>query len=136
MPRYRIFYLKDSVARTFREAGPKPQPYLLRRHDYEQGSEIEASNPYEAWKRSQGQQAEGPEDRRMDVGDALESESSELLIMNFWGFDEARWEGAEEPARAGAPDSNGRQENAKAAEQGRTAERAASHRGPGSPLTI
>jgi len=36
------------------------------------------------------------------VGDAIETESRELMICNFWGFDRAQWISAETHPETGA----------------------------------
>ena len=95
MPRYKLFYLNDSQVEKFREAPPKPKPYEARDRDYEQVAEIEAPGPYAVWKRLQEESEDQPGQRAFGVGDILESEESSLLVLNHWGFDEAKWKSAE-----------------------------------------
>ena len=93
MPRYQVFYLRDTQVQRFRNAVPKEKPYHLRIKDYDEGETIEAPTPYALWK--QLQEGEGTTERPFGVGDVLESDESELLVLNFWGFDEAQWRAAE-----------------------------------------
>ena len=99
MPRYQVFYLRDTQAQRFRNAAPKEKPYSLRIKDYDEGETIEAPTPYALWK--QLQEGEGARERPFGVGDVLESDESELLVLNFWGFDEAQWQDAEDSAEEG-----------------------------------
>lgn len=99
MPRYRMHYLKDSALRAFRESPPSDKPYTLRMRDYEARGEIEASSPYTAWKLLQREEPHPQYPRKFGVGDVLETESSELLLLNFWGFDSAQWRSGGEQGR-------------------------------------
>ena len=101
MARYRVFYLRDSQVQRFRNAPPKEKPYHLRIKDYEQGDSVEAPTPYVAWKRLQKEDLESGRARGFGVGDSLETEESVLFVLNFWGFDEARWRAPEESTQAG-----------------------------------
>jgi hypothetical protein len=91
MPSYRILYLRDSEVDRYRGAPPKPKPYALNPRDYEAREQIEAASPYAAWKEMQEQEDEASRGRKFGVGDALEIDSSSLMVLNFWGFDEAEW---------------------------------------------
>ncbi len=91
MPLYRIFYLNDSEVTSFRHAPPRQQPCQLKQRHYEPQGEIEAPSPYAAWQMLQDEQAEARGLRSMGVGDVLETEQSEVLLCNFWGFDRAEW---------------------------------------------
>ena len=93
MPRYQVFYLRDTQVQKFRNAAPGEKPYHLRSKDYDEGETIEASTPYALWKKLQ--EDEGTTERPFGVGDVLESDESELLVLNFWGFDKAQWQVAE-----------------------------------------
>lgn len=95
MPRYKLFYLRDSHIEKFRESPPKPKPYGLRDRDYEQLGDIEAPGPYAAWKQLQEESEEQQGGRAFGVGDVLESETPSLLVLNHWGFDEAEWRSTE-----------------------------------------
>ena len=103
MPRYKLFYLHDSHVEKFRESPPKPKPYELRDRDYEQVGEVEAPGPYAVWKQLQEEIEEKPGGRELGVGDVLESDGSSLLVLNHWGFDEAKWQSTETVMDAAAP---------------------------------
>ena len=98
MPRYRILYLRDSQVDRFRNATPREKPYHLRVRDYDEGEVIEASTPYLVWKQLQEDEGASETKRPFGVGDGLQSDESELLVLNYWGFDEARWRTPEENA--------------------------------------
>ena len=87
MPRYRIYYLKESQRQHFQQA-PATGPLKLKMKDYEPDGEIEASSPYAAWK--QLREAEG-ERRPIEVGDALETDTGALVVCKYVGFEEAQW---------------------------------------------
>jgi len=84
MPRYRIHYLKEAQRAAFRNAAPGAGPLKLKARDYGEGPEVEASSPYAAWKQSR-------EGRKIEVGDALETEGGTLLVCRYGGFEEAEW---------------------------------------------
>jgi len=91
MPHFQLFYLRDVLIQKFRESAPLEKPYSLRPQDYEEGGSIEAPGPYGAWKQLQENSEKGDGRREFGVGDVLESEGSELIVLNYWGFDEAVW---------------------------------------------
>ena len=96
MPRYRIYYLKDSQRQHFRHLPPgnsQAGPLPVKLKDYQEGGEIEATSPYTAWK-----QLKGSEDRRpLEVGDVLEIDTGALLVCRWVGFEDARWHVPEPP---------------------------------------
>ena len=96
MPRYRVFYLRDVPREKFRSAPPREKPYHLRTGNYDEDEVIEAATPYAVWKRLQEDEGASEAKRPFGVGDALESDEPELLVLNYWGFDEARWRAPEE----------------------------------------
>lgn len=116
MARYRIFYLKDSHITARREGPPKSKDTLLQPRHYEEQGELEAESPYDVWERLQGEEAERRGIRKLGVGDAIETETREVLICNFWGFDRAKWRSPEShpeslsdsASRSDAPDEAGR----------------------------
>ncbi len=85
MRRYRIHRLKDWRRQSFRDAPPAAGPAQLKKKDYELGGEIEAASPYAAWRELRGAA------RAIDVGDALESESGDLFVCKYVGFEPAGW---------------------------------------------
>ena len=98
MPRYRVYYLKDSQRLHFRNTPPgSPQgsePYQLKLKDYQEGGQVDAPSPYSAWKH-----LKETEDRRpIEVGDALELDTGALYVCRWTGFEEARWFVPEPPA--------------------------------------
>ncbi|MDA1312656.1 MAG: hypothetical protein O2968_04905 [Acidobacteria bacterium] len=99
MPRYKLFYLRDSLVQRFRESAPKTKPYGLHLRDYEEAREIEALGPYGAWKQLREETEESAQ-RAFGVGDAIESEESALSVLNYWGFDEAAWQLSESGAES------------------------------------
>ncbi|MGI8991022.1 MAG: hypothetical protein ACR2I2_15770 [Bryobacteraceae bacterium] len=85
MHRYRIHRMKDATRQTFRwtphvtgTAGVKPK-------DYEEEGAVEAENEYAAWA------ALRASDRPLALGDLLETESGELKICKYVGFEAANW---------------------------------------------
>jgi hypothetical protein len=94
MPRYRIYYLKESQRQHFRNAPPVPGPLKIKLKDYQEGGEIEAASPYAAWKQIQGTEDRPP----IGVGDVLETDTGALYVCRWAGFEEAQWRLPEEPA--------------------------------------
>lgn len=92
MPRYRIHRLKDAQQEQFRWAPHTGGAALVRPKDYREDGWVEATTPYAAWflLRERG--------TALRVGDLLESEQGELRICKYVGFEEARWEQAQQPA--------------------------------------
>ena len=85
MPLYRIYRMKDSPRQQFRWAPHVSGCAAVKPRDFEQQGEIEALHEYDAWRalRESGQ--------AMEVGDLLESESGELRICKYVGFEPASW---------------------------------------------
>jgi hypothetical protein len=92
MPSYRVFYLKERQITGYRQAAPRPQPYHLKPSDYEEGPTVEAPSPYAVWKLLEESTEKYTAARKMVVGDVLQTEGSPIMVMNFWGFDEAGWQ--------------------------------------------
>ena len=114
MPSYRVFFLKERQITGYRQGAPRPQPYHLKPSDYEEGPAVDAPSPYAVWKLLEERTEEYPGARKMVVGDVLQTEGSPIVVMNFWGFDEAAWREAEpagsatleasQPSEAGTED--------------------------------
>jgi hypothetical protein len=85
MPLYRIYRMKDSPRQQFRWAPHVAGCATLKLKDYEQRGEVEAIHEYDAWRALR--QAAEP----LSVGDLLESESGELRICKYVGFEPAQW---------------------------------------------
>ena len=99
MPRYRIYYLKETQRQHFRNAPPVPGPLKLKLKDYQEGGEIEASSPYSAWK----QLKDTAERRPIEVGDALATDTGSLYVCRWAGFEEAQWYLPEPPPMSQTP---------------------------------
>ncbi|MCB1021611.1 MAG: hypothetical protein KDC27_16895 [Acidobacteria bacterium] len=102
MTRFRIYWLGDAHLETFREKPPRNGPEPVRIKHYEDGGEIEAVSPYDAWLRLQGDAPERNGRRPFGVGDVLEAEDG-AQICRYWGFEAAAWidvEKKEAPAEA------------------------------------
>ncbi len=100
--RYRIHYLRESQRQHFRNVAPAAGPVKLKPKDHQPGGEVEATSPYAVWK----QMREQPGDQRpIEVGDALETETGALLVCKYVGFEEAQWFVPEpaEPAPTATP---------------------------------
>jgi hypothetical protein len=85
MPVYRIHRLKENQRQQFRWAPHTTGATDVRPKDYEQAGSVEAASAYSAWfALKDGAEA-------LKVGDLLESESGDLLICKYVGFEAARW---------------------------------------------
>lgn len=85
MPTYRIHRLKDTPQQQFRWAPHTSGVTPLKPKDYEPADEIDAATHYEAWVTLKGSPLE------LRVGDVLESQTGELRICKYIGFEEAHW---------------------------------------------
>lgn len=85
MPSYRIHHLKDHLKQSFRNAPHVSGAAAVKARDYNPGDFVEAHSPYAAYfeLRNGG--------KPIDPGDLLESDSGELRIFKFVGFEEAQW---------------------------------------------
>lgn len=97
MPNYRIYRMKESPRQHFRWAPHVSGAAHVKRKDYEESGHIEAANEYAAWEQLRA--SEQP----LEIGDLLETDTAEMRICKFIGFETAVWELP--PADpAGAPD--------------------------------
>jgi hypothetical protein len=85
MPAYRVHRLKDHLRQPFRYAPHVSGTASVKPRDYAPGDSIEATTPYAAYFELR-QSA-----RALEPGDLLESESGQLRIFKFIGFEEACW---------------------------------------------
>jgi hypothetical protein len=85
MPSYRIHHLKDHLKQSFRHAPHVSGAASVKPRDYSPGGSIDAKSPYAAYFDLRGSS------KPIEPGDLLESESGELRIFKFIGFEEARW---------------------------------------------
>ena len=86
MMAYRIYRMKESVRQQFRWAPHTIGITLVKPRDYEQIHTTQATGHYAVW--MQLKDTETP----LQVGDILESESGELRIYKYVGFEEAQWQ--------------------------------------------
>lgn len=94
MPNYRIHRMKDAPRQNFRWAAHTAGAAAVKPKDYEPAGAIEADNEYAAWAGLRSS------DRPLDLGDLLETESGDLRICKYVGFEAARWILPEPPAAA------------------------------------
>lgn len=85
MPRYRIYRMKEAPRQQFRWAPHLSGCATLKPKDYELRGEIDAPTEYAAWQLSRD--SEDP----IAVGDLLETESGQLRICKYVGFEPAEW---------------------------------------------
>ena len=77
--------MKDSARQQFRWAPHTSGVMILKPRDFEPQGEVQASHHYDAWTSLRGSE------EALQVGDVLESESGELRICKYVGFEEAKW---------------------------------------------
>ena len=85
MTAYRIYRMKESARQQFRWAPHTIGISSVKPKDYELISVVEAGTPYAVW--IQLKDSAEP----LQVGDILESESGEIRIYKYVGFEEAQW---------------------------------------------
>lgn len=95
MPSYRIHRLKDHLRQPFRFAPHVSGAAHVKPRDYEPGDTIQSASPYAAYFECKDT------DAPLAPGDVLESETGDLRIYKFVGFEQAQWV-QPEPAAASA----------------------------------
>ena len=85
MPSYRIHRMKETARHQFRWAPHTSGVTQVKPKDYLPAETVEAPNLYAAW--STLKDTPGI----LALGDLLESESGELRVFKYVGFEEARW---------------------------------------------
>jgi len=85
MPVYRIYRMKDAPRQHFRWAPHVSGAANVKRKDYEEDGHIKAGNQYAAWDRMRASE------RPLEVGDLLETDTGELHICKYIGFEAAAW---------------------------------------------
>jgi hypothetical protein len=85
MPSYRIHHLKDHLRQSFRQAPHVSGAANVKLRDYSPGDTVGAKSPYAAYFELRASATP------IEPGDMLESDSGELRIFKFVGFEEARW---------------------------------------------
>jgi hypothetical protein len=86
LPTYRVHRMKDNPRQQFRWAPHTIGMTVAKQKDYEMAFEAEAASPYALWleRKDAGQP--------LEVGDIVESETGELRIYKYVGFEEAQWQ--------------------------------------------
>ncbi len=77
--------MKEGPRQHFRLAPHVAGAANVKRKDYEEGGQVEAPNEYAAWDQLR------PSRQPLDVGDLLETDSGELRICKYIGFEAAAW---------------------------------------------
>jgi hypothetical protein len=85
MPSYRVHRLRDHLRQGFRYAPHVSGAANVKPRDYLAAETVEAASPYAAYFVMRG------EEKPLEPGDLLETESGDLRIFKFVGFEEARW---------------------------------------------
>lgn len=85
MAHFRIHRMKQGPRENFRWSAHTGGHTQVKPRDYEPDGAVDADSCYAAWMSLRGT-AES-----LDVGDLLESETGDLRICKYVGFEEARW---------------------------------------------
>lgn len=85
MPRFRIHRMKDAARQQFRWAPHVSGAASIKPRDFETSIEAEADNEYALWAQLRSSE------NALLVGDVLETESGQLRICKYVGFEDARW---------------------------------------------
>lgn len=102
MPSFRLYRMKESARQQFRWSAHTIGVSSAKPRDYEAAGSVEAANPYAVWL------AYKDNGNALGLGDILESESGELRIYKYVGFEEAQWQHPEAKTvsvTAGEPDA-------------------------------
>ncbi len=86
MPSYKLHRMKENARQQFRWAPHTIGASLCRPRDYEELCSITATGAYAIWMSLK----DG--DQPLQIGDILESDSGELRIYKYVGFEEAQWQ--------------------------------------------
>jgi hypothetical protein len=100
MPSYRIHRLRDHLRQSFRHSPHVSGAASVKPRDYVPGETVEAATPYAAYfaLRDTG-------GSHLEPGDLLETESGQLRIFKFVGFEEALWVVPEAKPDAATPET-------------------------------
>ena len=82
---FRIHRMKETTRQQFRWAPHTCGVTSLKPRDFEAAGEVAAQGFYDAWTNLRGSE------RALDIGDVLESDTGEIRICKYVGFEEARW---------------------------------------------
>ena len=77
--------MKDSPRQQFRFAPHVTGVAYVKPRDYQDAGHVEAANEYEAWRVLR------ESERALVIGDVLETETGELRICKYVGFESAQW---------------------------------------------
>jgi len=77
--------MKEAPRQHFRWAPHVSGAANVKRKDYEECGQVEAANEYAAWEQLR------PSRQPLDVGDLLETDTGELRICKYIGFEAAAW---------------------------------------------
>jgi len=77
--------MKETQRQQFRWQPHASGASAVKPRDYEEGATVDAPSAYAAWKSLRGAES------FLRVGDLLESETGELRIYKYVGFEEAQW---------------------------------------------
>jgi len=83
--RYRAYRMKENVRQQFRWAPHVSGATVAKRKDYAEDVYVSAANEYEVWTRMR--ETGNP----LQVGDILETETGDLKICKYVGFEQASW---------------------------------------------
>lgn len=107
MPSYRIYRMKQVPRQHFRWAPHVSGAANVKRKDYEENGSIEAANEYAAWDQLRSSR------QPLEIGDLLETDTGDLRICKYIGFEPAAWllppdpslaqESVEQESEAAAP---------------------------------
>jgi hypothetical protein len=86
--------MRETPRQSFRWAPHTSGVTVLKPKDFEEAGAVDARSFYDAWTLLRGTGS------AVEVGDVLESESGELRICKYVGFEEARWEAPAQPVCA------------------------------------
>ncbi len=92
MPQFRIHRMKEQPREHFRWAPHISAQAVVKPRDYEPAGAVQADHEYAAW--SELRSTERP----LQLGDLLETESGDLRICKYVGFEPATWFVPEIPA--------------------------------------
>ncbi len=96
MPSFRIHRMKEAPRQNFRWAPHVSGLAQVKAKDYEADEPVEASHEYAAWSLLRNSP------KPLAVGDLLETETGELKICKYVGFEKALWLVPETPVQAPA----------------------------------
>lgn len=77
--------MKEAPRQHFRSAPHVSGTASVKRRDYDEDGQIEAPNEYAAWGQMRGS------GQPLEVGDLLETDTGELRISKYIGFEAASW---------------------------------------------